>query len=430
VGVRARLAELIRYGGVGGVAAAIHALVLLGGERWAWSLALANLTGFLLASCWGYLAHALFTFREHTGGAPFPRRWLLIQISLNVLVSLLLPGWLGRWAVTAAGTAVMVFTPTAINYVIWSLAARHSRGRRERQAAAAEITTNTEAASLRFHADDLGLHPAVNATILRLHDAGALDSASVLVTGPAAAAAAAACALRPRFELALHLCLSEGLPAADPLEVPDLLDGEGRLALGFGRLLLLGCLPPWWSRRRRLARQLSRELQAQVQRFQALFPGRPLALDGHQHVHLTPLVWAQVRELPPALRPVWIRSLQEPWPWQGIPLAAWWGSCRSLGPIKWLLLRMLNSGRANELARRGIATNNGFCGVLFTGRMDAAVIAAARRQLRARGGLVLAHPAEGCPADAPELAAYPLSRRFYASPWRELEAEALMRRTR
>jgi putative flippase GtrA len=412
------------------MAAAIHALVLLAGERWAWSLALANLAGFLLASCWGYLAHALFTFREQTGGAPFARRWLLLQISVNVLVSVLLPGWLGRWARTAAGTALMVFTPTAINYLIWSFAARHSRGRRKRLVAAAEIPTEPLSPALRFHADDLGLHPAVNATILRLHDAGALDSASVLVAAPAVEPAAAASALRPGLEVVLHLCLSEGRPAADPAVVPDLLDAEGRLALGFGRLLLLGCLPPWWSLRRRLARQLRCELQAQVQRFQELFPGRPLAFDGHQHVHLTPLVWEQLRELPPALRPEWIRSLREPWPWWGIPLAAWWGSCRSLGPIKWLLLRMLNAGRAHELARRGIATNSGFCGVLFTGRMEGAVLAAARRTLGARGGLVLAHPAEGCPADAPELAAYPLSRRFYASPWREREAEALMRRTK
>ena len=32
VGVRAKLAELMHYGGVGVLAAAIHALVLLGGE--------------------------------------------------------------------------------------------------------------------------------------------------------------------------------------------------------------------------------------------------------------------------------------------------------------------------------------------------------------------------------------------------------------
>ena len=77
-----------------------------------------------------------------------------------------------------------------------------------------------------------------------------------LFAAPAAEAAAGACALRPGLEVALHLCLSEGLPAADPVEVPDLLDADGRLALSFGRLLLIGCLPPWWSLRRRLACQL------------------------------------------------------------------------------------------------------------------------------------------------------------------------------
>ena len=411
----------MRYGGVGVLAAAIHALVLLSGERLGAPLPLVNLLGFLLASVWGYLAHALFTFREHTGGSTFPRRWLLIQTSLNILVSLLLPGWLGGWARSAGGTLVMVFTPTAVNYVLWSLAARHSRARRARQAAAGPI---------RFHADDLGLHPAVNATILELCDAGALDSASVLVAAPAAAAAAEACAQRPDFELALHLCLSEGPPAADPALIPQILDDQGRLALGFGRLLLLGALPPWWPPRRRIEEQLALELEAQIQRFQGLFPGRPLSLDGHQHVHLTPLVWQQVRQLPPELQPVWIRSLREPWPWRGIPLALWWQACLGLGPIKWLLLRLLNSGRVAELARRGIATNSGFCGVLFTGRMDAAVIAAAQRQLGARGGLVLAHPALGCSLDGAQLEAYPLSRRFYGSPWRSREAEALMRRTR
>ena len=421
VGVQAKLAELMRYGGVGVLAAAIHALVLLGGEWLGWPLALANLCGFLSASCWGYLAHALFTFREHTGGAPFPRRWLLIQSGLNVLVSLLLPGWLGTWARSVAGTAVMVFTPTAINYVIWSLAARHSRARRRAQQAEGPV---------RFHADDLGLHAAVNATILELHDAGALDSASVLVTGAAAAAAAQACAMRPGLELALHLCLSEGLPAAEPALIPDLLDGQGRLALGFGRLLLLGCLPPRWPLRRRIACQLRLEVQAQIQRFGQLFPLRPLQLDGHQHVHLTPLVWSLLRQLPAPQQPQWIRTLREPWPWHGIPLWLWWQGVLGLGPLKWLLLRGLNSGRAAELARRGIATNAGFCGVLFTGRMDAPVIAASQRQLSAGGGVVLAHPALGCPVETGELQAYPLSRRFYASPWRAREAEVLMRRTR
>ena len=421
VGVRAKLAELMRYGGVGVLAALIHALVLLGGEGLGAALPLANLLGFLLASLWGYLAHALFTFREHTGGTPFPRRWLVIQTGVNVLLSLLLPGWLAGWARTAGGTLVMVFTPTAVNYVIWSLAARHSAQRRAR-------SQRLEPQSLLFHADDLGLDPAVNAAIVRLHDAGALHSASVLVTAPAVQEAVALSGSRPQLQLALHLCLSEGLPAAAPAAIPDLLDSQGRLALGVGRLLLSGLLPVGAPRRRRLEEQLGRELRAQVERFQQLFPDRPLLLDGHQHLHLLPLVWLQLLQLPPPLRPLWIRTLREPWPWRGISPSTWWHSCQALGPLKWLLLRLLNRGRAAELARLGIATNPGFSGVLFTGLMDGAVMAAAERRLSG-GGLVLAHPSEPWPAGA-ELPAYPLSSRFYRSSWRQREADALMRRTR
>lgn len=422
VGVRAKLAELMRYGGVGVLAALIHALVLLAGEGLGAPLPLANLLGFLLASLWGYLAHALFTFREHTGGTPFPRRWLVIQTSVNVLLSLLLPGWLAGWARTAGGTLVLVFTPTAVNYVIWSLAARHSRLRRARSRWA-------QPQLLQFHADDLGLDPAVNGAIARLHDAGALDSASVLVTAPAVQAAVALSRPRPQLQLALHLCLSEGLPAAAPGSIPDLLDHQGRLALSFGRLLLSGLLPPGLPRRRRLEEQLALELRAQIERFQVLFPDQPLRLDGHQHLHLLPLVWHQLLQLPPPLRPVWIRTLREPWPWRGIPASAWWHTCQALGPLKWLLLRLLNRGRAAELARLGIATNPGFSGVLFTGLMDGAVLAAAERHLSG-GGLVLAHPSEPWRWSGSQLQAYPLSSRFYRSSWRQREAEALMRRTR
>ena len=419
--MRAKLAELMRYGGVGVLAAVIHALVLLSGERLGVALPLANLLGFLLASLWGYLAHALFTFREHTGGMPFPRRWLVIQTSVNVSLSLLLPGWLGAWARSAGGTLLLVFTPTAVNYVIWSLAARHSARRRAR-------SQPVEPGPLLFHADDLGLDPAVNAAIIRLHDAGALDSASVLVTAPAVQAAVALSRSRPQLQLALHLCLSEGLPAAPPELIPNLLDQQGRLALGFGRLLLSGLLPVAAPRRRRLEEQLAQELRAQIECFQQLFPDQSLRLDGHQHLHLLPLVWRQLLQLPPPLRPVWIRTLREPWAWQGIPAAAWWHSCQALGPLKWLLLRLLNRGRAAQLARLGIATNPAFSGVLFTGFMDRAVMAAAERRLSG-GGLVLAHPSEPW-RPGRQLQAYPLSSRFYRSSWRQREAEALMRRTR
>ena len=59
------LNRMLRYGLVGGTAAAVHIGVLLLLGRWM-SLSLANPIAFLAASLAGYLGHALLTFREET----------------------------------------------------------------------------------------------------------------------------------------------------------------------------------------------------------------------------------------------------------------------------------------------------------------------------------------------------------------------------
>jgi putative flippase GtrA len=120
------VAFLSRYGLVGVIAAGLHALALASLSTMQVPIPLANLAAFLLASLWGYVAHAKVSFRPHTGGALFPRRWLLIQLGINVALSLLMPWWLGPWATSPLALVVLVFTPTAVNLLIWSLAARHT----------------------------------------------------------------------------------------------------------------------------------------------------------------------------------------------------------------------------------------------------------------------------------------------------------------
>ena len=120
------MAFLSRYGLVGVIAAGLHALALASLSTMQVPIPLANLAAFLLASLWGYVAHAKVSFRPHTGGALFPRRWLLIQLGINVALSLLMPWWLGPWATSPLALVVLVFTPTAVNLLIWSLAARQT----------------------------------------------------------------------------------------------------------------------------------------------------------------------------------------------------------------------------------------------------------------------------------------------------------------
>ena len=462
--------EIWRYGLVGGGAALIHAALLRGLPALGVPLAIGNLLGFLTASLWGYLAHALFTFRRQTGGERFPRRWLLAQIGLNVALSLLLPALLGPLARTVAGTLLLVFTPTLVNLLLWSLAAAQVQRLR-----AAPL------GAVRVHADDLGLAPEVNRAIFALADAGCLQSASLLVNGPALADALAGLAEHPQLEVCLHLNLSEGLPLAPPEQVPDLLDRQGRLALRFGSLLLASLLPARLAAVRRLRQQLALEIRAQIAAFRAACPERPLRLDGHQHMHLLPIVGQVLFSLESASRPVWLRSLREPLP-AGIPLRDWTGSLLAGGGLKWLLLQGLEGWQRTGRRRLGIASNRAFAGALFTGRMGSAVQRCARRQLastlgadpagnstlsvavgsdgvgrdaKGRGGpgfggdrgsgpgpgggagggaggaqawrapQLLLHPSliPDAPAAWPD---FPLSARFYGSRWRQLEYRAAL----
>ena len=150
------LNRLLRYGVVGGTAAVVHIVVLLLLGQWM-SLSLANPIAFLAASLAGYLGHALLTFREETGGRQFARRWLLLQYVVNLSVCALLP-------LLQAPTLVLVFTPTLLNALIWSRAARFSARARQQRNGQAPL----------LHADDLGLARGVDAALVDLAHRGSL----------------------------------------------------------------------------------------------------------------------------------------------------------------------------------------------------------------------------------------------------------------
>ena len=234
------LNRMLRYGLVGGTAAAVHIGVLLLLGQWM-SLSLANPIAFLAASVAGYLGHALLTFREETGGRQFARRWLLLQYVVNISVCALLP-------LLKAPTLVLVFTPTLLNALIWSRAARFSAQARQHQQGHPPL----------LHADDLGLAEGVDAAILDLAQSGRLQGASLLVNGPSATAAMEAWRdLADPPPLSLHVCLTEGHRLPDCPEIPT----------GFGTLLLASLLP--WQRRR-IAPQLRTVLLQQISRYRQL----------------------------------------------------------------------------------------------------------------------------------------------------------------
>jgi predicted glycoside hydrolase/deacetylase ChbG (UPF0249 family) len=163
-------------------------------------------------------------------------------------------------------------------------------------------------------ADDFGLTPAIGVAIRRLIDMGRLSATSCLVTSPHWPGEAERLrSVAGLVDIGLHFNLTFGRPlAAMPNLAPD-----GRFP-SLTRLIV-----------RSLARRLDEdeiaaELERQIDRFAAECGRLPDFLDGHQHVHVLPVVRRAVvkvmahRLVPdgawlryPALRPADIRRNPE-----------------------------------------------------------------------------------------------------------------------
>jgi len=141
---------------------------------------------------------------------------------------------------------------------------------------------------LVVNADDFGSSPGANAAVLRSHRDGILTSASLMVSGAAAAEAAEIARAHPAMGVGLHLALACARPVLGPARIPGLVGRDGGLAsspvtAGFRFFFLPG-----------LRRQLVEEIEAQVRRFAelGLAPGH---LDGHCNLHLHPVVLGALR---------------------------------------------------------------------------------------------------------------------------------------
>ena len=401
------LGRLGRYGTVGIVAAAVHAAILLLLSNWI-SLSQANPIAFLAASLAGYVGHALVTFREETGGKRFARRWLVLQYAVNLSVCALLPLILGPWVHPMLRTVVLVFTPTVLNALIWSRAAQFSAQQR-----------NQLGTPPLLHADDLGLGTGVDHAIFDLVESGRLDGASLLVNGPTAKAAMETWRQLPNPPaLALHVCLTEGPADSTNVDLPT----------SFGRLLLASWLP--WQRRR-LKPQIRRSLRQQISRYRQLTGANEIHLDGHQHVHLIPIVLDTVLSLAKSEQVIWIRTTAEHLP-TDLPLNVWWDCLRQGGALKWVVLQCLTSLAKPKLRNSGVRTNRSFAGVLFTGRMTGKALEccwhASHRQNRSKSGsrtMLLIHPAQPGSVDAMREHQFTESFAFFSSSERQHEWEAM-----
>lgn len=215
-----------------------------------------------------------------------------------------------------------------------------------------------ETARVIVHADDFGLHPALNEGVEQGHREGVVTSASLMPLGPAFEDAVQRAQAMPELDLGLHFTLV-GLPGFPPT--------LGTFLSGYVR----GAWP---------ARRVADALRGQLD----VVRGLPLShLDSHQHLHTLPGI---MRVVCPLAAEYGIRAVRLPveGPAQARVPPARRAQAAALAAIARLSRRYI--------AAAGLHTSDHFSGMAVSGHLTAPTLAAYLRN--ARDGLteIVCHP--------------------------------------
>ncbi|MFZ1987935.1 MAG: ChbG/HpnK family deacetylase [Minisyncoccia bacterium] len=250
-------------------------------------------------------------------------------------------------------------------------------------------------------ADDFGLSRGITESIACLFSVTPLSKVSVVANGSYFTQAVELLEKNPTIAIAVHLNLTEGKPVSSQENVASLVDAHGDFRHS-STSFFLKSLFYWGPMRKKLARQIRTEIEAQVTRVESIFPSRSLSINGHEHIHLAPLIRDEIIAVC-AGRVAEFRLIQEPFPQ---PLGAirnrhLWGP----NLIKHMLLNAV-SRRAQSLVKRaGFSAPDAFVGVFQTGAVTFSGLTALMRGLpdTAESIEVLFHPGHALPGDVPEL---------------------------
>ena len=208
---------------------------------------------------------------------------------------------------------------------------------------------------IEIHADDYAISPHSSEDILNCLRAGKLDGVSVLTN--MSCFEEYAVKLKAEYDsfpkkprLTVHLNFMEGHCAADPAEVPHLVDENGYFNISWGTLFKWNYTPKVFLE---LKKELKAEISAQTERFREAFGAdMPLRFDGHQHTQMIPVVyWALLEVIVERhYRTEYIRVTKEP----VLPYLKSAGLWRTYRPINWvknLILNYLAPGMEKTAAR-------------------------------------------------------------------------------
>ena len=233
---------------------------------------------------------------------------------------------------------------------------------------------------LIVNADDFGLHPLINAGIIKGHQEGFITSTSLMPSAPCWQEAVRLAKENPRLGIGVHLTLVGGVPSVLPKEkVSSLLDDDGLFLpdyVAFAKRYYSGAVKK---------AELEAELRAQLER--ALSCGVNIThIDSHQHTHVLPGINSLVLKLSNEYNIIRVRIPKEGYLFTG-------GFQTSLGR---LIGRSGLSFCAEMAALRadslGLRHPQHFYGMLAGGHLNAQLIANILRQLPEGVSEIMTHP--------------------------------------
>ncbi len=233
---------------------------------------------------------------------------------------------------------------------------------------------------LIVNADDFGLHPSINAGIIKGFREGFITSTSLMTSAPYWQEAVELAQQNPALGIGVHLTLVGGVPPVLPAaRVRSLLDADGLFLpdyVAFAKRFYTGGV-------RRS--ELEAELRAQLER--ALAAGVNLThVDSHQHTHVLPGVNALVLKLCCEYNIRRVRIPKEGYTFTGGYST---GLGRMLGRSGLSLCADMAAVRADGL---GLRHPQHFFGMLAGGHLNADLIANILRQLPDGVSEIMTHP--------------------------------------
>jgi len=239
---------------------------------------------------------------------------------------------------------------------------------------------------LIVNADDFGLTPGINRSVVELHNAGALTSTTLMATADHFRSAATQAKQHPQLGIGCHIALVDGRPVLQPDEIPGLapVGGQFRPTLGAFLADLM--------RRRISETEIEAEATAQIRCLQTA--GIDVThIDTHKHTHMFLRV---LRPLLRAAQACGVRAIRNPFE------PAWATAATPGAPhgrrMQVRLLRARRRAFLRLVGEAGLATTDGAIGVLATGTLDTTALSRLLSSLPQGTWELVCHPGYVDPA--------------------------------